>query len=70
MATLNSTQLIDRSIINGAKLVNLTPESPLFGRLMSWLENCSKQRSQYINVVSLLKPSGTGMTSLIPSESE
>ena len=29
---LNSSQLIDRSITNGAKLINLPPESPLFGR--------------------------------------
>ena len=48
MATLNSTQLIDRSIINGVKLINFPPENPLFGRLISWLETCSKQRSQYI----------------------
>ena len=29
---LNSSQLIDRSITNGAKLISLPPESPLFGR--------------------------------------
>ena len=29
--TLNSSQLIDRSITNGAKLINLPPESPLSG---------------------------------------
>ena len=29
---LNSSQLIDRSLTNGAKLINLPPESPLFGR--------------------------------------
>ena len=51
MAILNSTQLIDRFIINGAKLINLPPESPLFRRLISWLETCSKQRSQYISLL-------------------
>ena len=29
---LNSSQLIDRAIANGAKLINLPPESPLCGR--------------------------------------
>ena len=28
----NSSQLIDQSITNGAKLINLPPESPFFGR--------------------------------------
>ena len=28
----NTSQLIDQSITNGAKLINLPPESPLFGR--------------------------------------
>ena len=46
--TLNSSQLIDRSITNGAKLINLPPETPLSVRLISWLETRSKQRSQYI----------------------
>ena len=35
--TLKSTQLLDGSIINGAKLINLPPESPLFGRLIRHL---------------------------------
>ena len=30
--SLNSSQLIDQSKTNGAKLINLPPESPLFGR--------------------------------------
>ena len=29
---LNSSQLIDHSITNGVKLINLPPESQLFGR--------------------------------------
>ena len=51
--TLKSTQLLDGSIINGAKLINLSPESPLFGRLISWLDTCSNQRSQYMRIFTV-----------------
>ena len=50
--TYSSQRQADRSIINGAKLINLPPEIPLFGKLKSWLETCSKQRSQYISDVA------------------
>ena len=35
--TLNSIQLVHRSITNGAKLINLPPNISLFGRFISWI---------------------------------
>ena len=60
--TLNSTQFKDRSIIpKGTKLINLWPESPLFGRSDKVVRDMSKTkelvyRQNYLPIIAKHSP--------------
>ena len=57
---LSSSQLIDRSITNGAKLINLPPESPLFGRSNKLVSDLFETKEPVHNCcVTYLLPEGT-----------
>ena len=50
---LNSSQLIDRSITNGSKLINLPPENPYFGRSDKLVRDLFETKEPVYNFASM-----------------